>query len=285
MVLSMPAVETDIRVAEDIVICPTPHSTLRRLTMTPEELARTAAKVTEKGRLWVFPCLPSGAPAVSPRDAVDRPDRAYRLFRSTPDAAAIGVPSGAVTMIFVIGVDSRAFTWFRNKILKFPETLTHRTPCGYQLIFKLPLPPVPILGSSTEKIAPGVSTHGQNDFVIWPPSDGYEVVHEGEVARLPNWIVRRLTMALRRPRRAEYVSIGQQRLAVLANFVVHSRRGEPRERAFWAACQAAEVVEAGKVGGPEASATIVRAAMAAGVDERDALLRIINRVAAESSAS
>jgi len=92
-------------------------------------------------------------------------------------------------------------------------------------------------------------------------------------------------MALRRPRRAEYVSIGQQQLAVLANFVVHSRRGEPRERAFWAACQAAEVVEAGKVGGPEASATIVRAAMAAGVDERDALLRIINRVAAESSAS
>ena len=128
-------------------------------------------------------------------------------------------------------------------------------------------------------------THGQGGYVIWPPSDGYEVVHEGEVARLPSWIVRRLMMAPRRPRRAEYVSVGQQRLEALANFVVHSRRGEPAARALWAASQAREVVEAGKVGEQEARATIARAAMAAGVDERDALLRIFNRAAAQFSPS
>jgi len=111
-----------------------------------------------------------------------------------------------------------------------------------------------------------VDTRGEGGYVIWPPSDGYGVVHEGEVARLPKWIVRRLTMALRRPRRAEYVSIGQQRVEALANFVVHSRRGEPAARALWAASQAREVVEAGKIGEREARATIARAAMAAGVD-------------------
>ena len=189
-------------------------------------------------------------------------------------------------MLLVIDVDPVAIRWFRTSIKRFPATRMHRTPRGgYHLIYRLPLPPAPLLGSSAGRLAPGVDTLGEGSYVIWPPSPGYEMVHEAEVARLPKWIVRRLTMEPKRPRRAEYVSLGQQRLEALANFVVHSRRGEPRERAFWAACQAAEVVEAGKVGEQEARATIARAAMAAGVDERDALLRIINRAAAQSSPS
>jgi Bifunctional DNA primase/polymerase, N-terminal len=189
-------------------------------------------------------------------------------------------------MILAVDVDPRALLWFRHRVRRFPLTRMHQTPRGgWHLVYRLPLPPAPLLGSSAGRLAPGVDTRGEGGYVIWPPSDGYGVVHEGEVARLPKWIVRRLTMALRRPRRAEYVSIGQQRVEALANFVVHSRRGEPAARALWAASQAREVVEAGKVGEREARATIARAAMAAGVDERDALLRIINRAAAQSSPS
>jgi Bifunctional DNA primase/polymerase, N-terminal len=234
--------------------------------LSREELARAAAALTETG-LSVFPCLVSGAPATSLGSSVDRPDRAYRLFRGTPDAALIGVPTGSVTMLLVIDVDPKALLWFRPRVRRFPVTRMHQTPRGgWHLVYRLPLPPAPLLGSSAGRLAPGVDTRGEGGYVIWPPSDGYGVVHEGEVARLPKWIVRRLTMALRRPRRAEYVSIGQQRVEALANFVVHSRRGEPAARALWAASQAREVVEAGKIGEREARATIARAAMAAGVD-------------------
>jgi Bifunctional DNA primase/polymerase, N-terminal len=136
----------------------------------------------------------------------------------------------------------------------------------------VPLPPGPLLGNSAGKLAPGVDTRGEGGYVIWPPSPGYEVVHDAEVARLPKWIVRRLTMEPRRPagRRAEYVSHGQQRLEALANFVVHSRQGEPNERTFWAACRAGEVVSAGKIGEHEAIAAIAHAAMATGLDAVEA---------------
>ena len=147
--------------------------------MSRAELARAAALLTEAG-LWVFPCLLSGAPATSLGSSVDRPERAYRLFRGTPDAALIGVPTGSVTMLLVIDVDPSAFRWFRTKLQRFPATCMHRTPRGgYQLVYRLPLPPAPILGSSSGKIALGVNTHGQGGYVIWPPSDGYEVVQEG----------------------------------------------------------------------------------------------------------
>jgi hypothetical protein len=186
-------------------------------------------------------------------------------------------------MLLVIDVDPRALLWFRPRVRRFSLTRMHQTPRGgWHLLYRLPLPPAPLLGSSSGKIAPGVNTHGQGGYVIWPPSPGYEVVHEAEIARLPSWIVHRLTMERRRPRRREYVNLGQQRLEALENFVVHSRRGEPAARLLWAASQAREVVEAGKVGEREASATIARAAMAAGVDERDALLRIINRPGANA---
>ena len=91
------------------------------------------------------------------------------------------------------------------------------------------------------------------------------MVREAEVAALPEWIVRRLTMAPRRPRRTEYISIGQQRLNAMANFVVHSRRGEPAVRALWAASQAREVVEPGKLGEREAMTAIIHAAQQAGL--------------------
>lgn len=237
-----------------------------------EQLARAAAALTETG-LWVFPCLATGVPATPHGcgDAVDRAARAYRLFRGTAGAALIGVPTGAVTMLLVIDVDPRAFRWFRTKLQRFPPTRMHRTPRGgYHLVHRLPLPPAPLLASSAGKLAPAVDTHGEGGYVIWPPSPGYEVVHEAEVARLPSWIVHRLTMERRRPRRAEYVSIGQRRLEVLANFVVHSRQGELGARALRAACLAGQVVEAGKVGEREALAAIARAAMAIGLEELDA---------------
>jgi Bifunctional DNA primase/polymerase, N-terminal len=176
-------------------------------------------------------------------------------------------------MLLVIDVDPRAFRWFRTSIRRLPETRIHRTPRGgYDLVYRLPLPPAPLLGSSASRLAPGVDTHGQGGYVIWPPSRGYEVVYEAEVARLPKWILRRLTVEPRRSarRRAQYVSHGQQRLEALANFVVHSRQGEPNERTFWAACRAGEVVSAGKIGEHEAMAAIAHAAMATGLDAVEA---------------
>ena len=245
----------------------------RQVALSREELALAAASLTETG-LWVFPCLPSGAPATSLGSSVDRPDRAYRLFRGTPDAALIGVPTGSVTMILAVDVDPRALLWFRHRVRRFPLTRMHQTPRGgWHLVYRLPLPPAPLLGSSAGRLAPGLDTRGEGSYVIWPASPGYEVVvhPQTEIVPLPAWILRRLTMAPWRPRRAECVSLGQQRLEALANFVVHSRRGEPAARSLWAASQAREVVEAGKIGEREAMAAIIRAAQQAGLGASEAV--------------
>jgi hypothetical protein len=61
--------------------------------MSLHELAMAAAELTEQppaGQgLWVFP-----VPGRAPQDAVDRPQRAYRLFMAHPWAQSIGVPAG-----------------------------------------------------------------------------------------------------------------------------------------------------------------------------------------------
>jgi Bifunctional DNA primase/polymerase, N-terminal len=241
--------------------------------LTREELARAAASLTEKG-FWVFPCLPSKAPATPHgfKDSVDRPERAYRLFCGTPGAALIGVPTGAVTMILVIDIDPVGVRWFRTSIKRFPETRVHHTRRGgYHLIYRMPLPPTPLMGNSAGKLASGVDTRGEGGYVIWPPSPGYEAVHEAEIAPLPRWTINRLTRKSKGESvRQRYTSTGEVHLDRLTAFVVHSRQGERNERAFWAACRAGEAVAAGKISESMAISAIAKAAQATGLPDLEA---------------
>ena len=105
-------------------------------------------------------------------------------------------------MILAVDVDPRALLWFRHRVRRFPLTRMHQTPRGgWHLVYRLPLPPAPLLGSSAGRLAPGLDTHGEGSYVIWPPSPGYEVVvhPQTEIVPLPAWILRRLTMAPKAP--------------------------------------------------------------------------------------
>jgi hypothetical protein len=77
--------------------------------MSLHDLAMAAAELTERQGLPVFP-----VPGCEPTDAVDRPQRAYRLFTAHPAALFIGVPTGVETMIVAITVEAAALRWRRS---------------------------------------------------------------------------------------------------------------------------------------------------------------------------
>ncbi len=147
--------------------------------MSLHELAMAAAELTkqppEGQGVSVFP-----VPGCAPRDAVDRPRKAYRLFMAHPTAQFIAVPMGAPSMIVAIAVEATALGWLRHSFARFPATRVHRTPDGgYDLLYKMPLPPIPILTCNYGKLARGVDVLGDGGSVVWPASAPYQDVTPG----------------------------------------------------------------------------------------------------------
>jgi hypothetical protein len=96
------------------------------------------------------------------------------------NAALIGVPCGVRTMLVAIEVAPAGLQWFRHNFARFPETRVHRTPGGgYTLLYKMPLPPAPILQCSYGKLARGVDVVGEGGSISWPAPRPYEHVTLG----------------------------------------------------------------------------------------------------------
>jgi hypothetical protein len=90
----------------------------------------------------------------------------------------------------VIDVDPRhgGNTWLSENQNRLPSTLTHRTPRGGEhLAFRVP-PDVEIRNSQG-RIAPGVDVRGTGGYVIVPPSEGYTIKHNGQLADMPQWLI------------------------------------------------------------------------------------------------
>jgi hypothetical protein len=196
-------------------------------------------------------CIPGRGeqgPSAPLHDAVDRPKRAYRPFMAHSDATAIGVVTGVVSMMVATVVDTSARSWFGRNFARFGATRVHAMPDGYQLIYKMPLPPYPIIGCPREPhnyLAPGIAATGQGGFIIWPAPRGYghcclgyRVTADLPVAPLPLWIARKVTapapgpavpVAFRSPRRGLDVQLDR-----LSSFIRYSRQRTLGERAVGA---------------------------------------------------
>ena len=264
--------------------------------MTLHELALLAASLTKPHHdggqgLWVFPAAADKRPccAHGHLDAVDRPERAHRLFMAHPGARLVGVPMGIKTMLLGIDVDPLGLPWLRRNQGRFWETLTHKTPRGgYHLIFRLPGPPAPIIGcpqrnNGRPALAYGVDIKSEGGSLIWAPTPGYSVVCDAPVARLPKWILRRLTEKEKQRNGAaadplQYRGPLEDRVRRIVQFIEYSRQGERNQRLFWGGCRAGELVCAGQLSERDAIDIVVGAAVRAGLPRLEALATARNGV-------
>ena len=140
----------------------------------------------------VFPCDDQKRPLTAHgfKDATANPDEIRRLF-ANPRAAMIGMPTGEGTGIVVIDVDVKdgrtGMEWLNNNSHRLPQTRTIRTGSGGLHIY-LRWPGQPIRNSAG-KIAPGIDVRGDGGYVIVPPSPGYAMADESDMAEVPDWLM------------------------------------------------------------------------------------------------
>ncbi len=140
----------------------------------------------------VFPCARDKKPITEHgfKDAKLDPTSIGDMF-ARDGAALIGIPTGRASGCVVIDIDPRhgGDAWLAENADALSQTRTHGTPSGGRhLVFRDP-PEVEIRNSAS-RIAPGVDCRGCGGYVIIPPSPGYTVIHDGEPAEMPQWLIK-----------------------------------------------------------------------------------------------
>lgn len=154
--------------------------------------------------LPVFPCGGDKRPLTAHgfKDASADPATIRRMFRS-PLAVMIGVPTGPTSGWYVIDIDIKAgasgMDWLHAMSENLIPTRTHKTQSGgLHLIFSLPAGNE--VRNSASKIAAGVDVRGSGGYVIVPPSPGYAIADDTDIAEMPEWLYRE---CIRRPDKPE----------------------------------------------------------------------------------
>lgn len=134
------------------------------------------------------------------KDATSNPAALRRLWRKYPEPL-VGVPTGKVSGLFVVDIDSgkhvEAGEWLERNSPRLPDTRHHRTKSGgLHLLFKYRAG----LKSTASKLAPGVDTRGDGDYVIWWPFclELWADHHFGPLAEMPTGL-RRFSRLLMSP--------------------------------------------------------------------------------------
>ena len=253
--------------------------------MSLHELALAAAELTKPGHgvgelgLAVYPVAGDRAPCTQhgALEAVDRALAAYRLFMAHRSACFICVPTGVRTLIVAITIAAPAMRWFKHSFTRFPATRVHRTPDGgYDLLYKMPLPPVGILHCSYGTLARGVDVLGEGGSIVWPAPAPYQDVTPGcavalpaPIAPLPGWIIDRVTVkpvqkespVLRLPRRG----IDEIRDRLIGH-VRYSAQGTRADVTFAGGRAAVRLVAHGALSEADAVALVAGAAVEAGME-------------------
>jgi hypothetical protein len=156
--------------------------------------ALTVALNLAASGLPVFPCGPNKRPAISKaeggnglHDATRDPVTIRRMF-SRRNAILVGVPTGEASGFDVLDFDYHhgAAAWEQANLARLPETRTHQTQsAGRHLLFHH----APGVSNSAGRVALGVDIRGEGGYVIMPPSIGYCVIADTDLAHWPDWLL------------------------------------------------------------------------------------------------
>ena len=149
----------------------------------------TALSLAATG-LPVFPCNSEKKPLVTGwQHKASTDQNSIRTMFSVSSAAMIGVPTGEASGFFAVDLDFRhgAGEWHEAKRGELPATRIHRTMNGgLHYLFKTGARGI---RNSTGKLAQGVDVRGDGGYVIFPPSAGYSIDNQAEIADAPEWLV------------------------------------------------------------------------------------------------
>ena len=183
----------------------------------------------------VFPCGDTKYPAIGKAegghgfyDATLDADRVRVLFQH-PNARLIGVRAGEASGFDVLDFDYRhgAKKWEDANARRLPETRTHESMSGGRhMLFRH----VHGVRNSASKFADGMDVRGEGGYVVVPPSPGYRVISDAEIADWPDWL---LEIILARP------AAKDERPASRAPLELSSKRLEGLTRSILARVSAA----------------------------------------------
>jgi hypothetical protein len=148
-----------------------------------------ALRLADDG-LPVFPCRSNKAPACPGgfKDATIDPAEIERLF-AHGKAKMIGLPTGQASGIVVVDIDVKngkdGRQWARYQGLPLTKKVETASG-GFHFYFKYP-------GLEIKSRAnvgfDGVDIRGDGGYVICPPSPGYSIVADEDIAEMPQWLV------------------------------------------------------------------------------------------------
>jgi hypothetical protein len=140
-----------------------------------------------------FPCNAEKRPVTAHglKDATRDSARLREMFRR-PNAAMIGVPTGAESGFFAVDLDLKegasGLEWLAAQEHRLPRTRRHRTRSGgLHLLFLMPAHRS--IRNSASRIAPGVDVRGTGGYIIAPPSPGYSIADDAMPAEAPQWLL------------------------------------------------------------------------------------------------
>jgi Bifunctional DNA primase/polymerase, N-terminal len=238
-------------------------------------ILRVALTLISKG-LTVFPCknMPGTDDDKRPytehgfHDATHQVDIIDEWWKRWPDAL-IGVPAGH--KFVVLDLDFKhpeAQEWYGKANL--PLTRTHITRSGGRhLFFKAR----PDFKCSAGKIHRGVDTRGRGGYIIWWPAHGFDILHGGALAEVPDWVMRKLNPP-ETPAGGDRPLVRMLRsdkdLEPLIRVILRAKEGERNSATFWAACRIAEHVHSGQVSRGDMIEIVVEAASRTGLPRAEA---------------
>ncbi len=168
-----------------------------------------ALRLAEEHGLPVFPCWEfdharnkHGEPIgkKSPRtsrgflDATCNREQIAEWWRRWPDAL-VGVPTGAVSGLFVVDVDDKGHDWYATHAESLAAGRVHKTIRGWHCLYR-----ATGLPTTASSIAAGIDTRGEGGYIIWWPAAGLPCTGEiEEIGPAPAWLSERLAAHASKP--------------------------------------------------------------------------------------
>lgn len=232
-------------------------------------------------RVPVFPCNIEKRPIEKGgfHTATCDPEALRRMF-AHPTATLIGMPTGRITGLSVLDLDTtrhhEALNWIQHHRTDLPQTLVVQTRSGGEHWFFLHQPGL----RSTTKLfgIPGIDVRAEGGYVILWSAHGGRTLQDVAPAPWPVWLTPpRFALQpvkstvegdLRAPVHVE------ASLAGLVRTVATAGKGERNSLLFWSACRAAEMTARGEIGRRGAEAVLIEAASRCGLDHRETIATI-----------
>jgi Bifunctional DNA primase/polymerase, N-terminal len=238
--------------------------------MTASDRAISGTLSLAKRGIAVFPCHADSKRPHTLRGFKDATTDAPIItawWKQWPDAL-VGVPAGQKFVVLDLDLQHvEAQQWYSRANL--PLTRTHLTRSGGRHLF---FKPRDDFKCSAGKINLGVDTRGVGGYIIWWAAHGFDVLHGGALAGVPDWLMRQLN-----PPRSQHCTPARhpilrsdKHLEPLIRFILQRQNGERNCATFWAACRLAEHVRTGQISRNDMVGIVVEAAGRTGLEHREA---------------